>query len=167
MSSGSGFSNSPQASIASSSPFHHTLVHVISRADGTKGSPTCITPLGSSGETFVVSYSDASVIVYDTKSGEQVGSMDSMETYDGSFKTGVNAIVATTIGLDQASQHHGGSLGGEEGDTAGPTGGHSMAGSGVEGTIISGHEDRFVRFFDANSGMWRALQDTLTPLTLY
>jgi len=29
-----------------------------------------------------------------------------------------------------------------------------MAGSGVEGTIISGHEDRFIRFFDANSGTW-------------
>jgi striatin 1/3/4 len=155
MSSGSGFSNSPQASVASSSPFTHTLVHVISRADNTKGSPTCITPLGTSGETFVVSYSDSAVIVYDTKTGEQVGSMDSMETYDGSFKTGVNAIVATTIGLDQANQHHVSSIGGEEENAAGgPTGGRSMAGSGVEGTIISGHEDRFVRFFDANSGMY-------------
>ncbi|OWT43232.1 WD repeat protein [Pochonia chlamydosporia 170] len=153
MSSGSGFSNSPQASVASNSPFNHTLVHVISRADGSKASPTSITPLGPSGETFIVSYSDAAVIVYDTKSGEQVGSMDSMETYDGSIKTGVNAIVATTIGLDQANQHHGNSLGGEEENAAGgPTGGRSMAGSGVEGTIISGHEDRFVRFFDANSG---------------
>jgi striatin 1/3/4 len=27
-----------------------------------------------------------------------------------------------------------------------------MAGSGVEGVIISGHEDQFIRFFDANSG---------------
>ncbi len=27
-----------------------------------------------------------------------------------------------------------------------------MAGSGIEGVIISGHEDRFIRFFDANSG---------------
>ncbi|KID83008.1 stalk rot protein [Metarhizium guizhouense ARSEF 977] len=153
MSSGSGFSNSPQASVASNSPFHYTLVHVVSRGDGSKGSPTCIAPLGTSGETFVVSYSDAAVIVYDTKSGEQVGSMDSMETYDGSVKTGVNAIVATTIGLDQGNQHHGSSLGGEEENAAGgPTGGRSMAGSGVEGTIISGHEDRFVRFFDANSG---------------
>lgn len=155
MSSGTGFSNSPQASVASNTPFHHTLVHVISRGDGSGGSPTSITPLGTSGETFVVSYSDAAVIVYDTKTGEQVGSMDSMETYDGSIKTGVNAIVATTIGVDQASQHHVGSLGGEEENAAGgPTGGHSMAGSGVEGTIISGHEDRFVRFFDANSGMY-------------
>lgn len=153
MSSGSGFSNSPQASVASNSPFHNTLVHVISRSDGSKASPTCITPLGSSGETFVVSYSDAAVIVYDTRSGEQVGSMDSMETYDGSIKTSVNAVVAATIGLDQGSQHHGSSMGGEEENTAsGPTGGRSMAGSGVEGTIISGHEDRFVRFFDANSG---------------
>ncbi|KAG5924035.1 hypothetical protein E4U42_004767 [Claviceps africana] len=153
MSSGSGFSNSPQASIATNSPFHHTLVHVISRADGSKASPTCITALGASGQSFVVSYSDAAVIVYDTKTGEQVGSMDSMETYDGSARTGVNAIVATTTGLDQGGQHHGSGLGGEdEGASAGPTGGRSMAGSGVEGTIISGHEDRYVKFFDANSG---------------
>lgn len=172
MSSGSGFSNSPQASVASNSPFHYTLVHVVSRGDGSKGSPTCIAPLGTSGETFVVSYSDAAVIVYDTKSGEQVGSMDSMETYDGSVKTGVNAIVATTIGLDQGNQHHGSSLGGEEENAAGgPTGGRSMAGSGVEGTIISGHEDRFVRFFDANSGTYMRLpsaemRGSSTKLTL-
>lgn len=153
MSSGSGFSNSPQPTVASSSPFNHTLVHVLSRTDGSKASPTCIAPLGGSGETFVVSYSDAAVIVYDTKTGEQVGSMDSLETYDGTNKTSVNAVVATTIGLDQGNQHHGTNIGGEE-DPAmgGPTGGRSMAGSGVEGTIISGHEDRFVRFFDANSG---------------
>ncbi|KAG6033440.1 hypothetical protein E4U41_006917 [Claviceps citrina] len=153
MSSGSGFSSSPQASIASNSPFHHTLVHVISRADGSKASPTCITSLGTSGQTFVVSYSDAAVIVYDTKTGEQVGAMDSMETYDGSIKTGVNAVVATTTGLDQGGPHHGHSLGGEdENASGGPTGGRSVASSGVEGTIISGHEDRYVKFFDANSG---------------
>ncbi|KAM4060703.1 striatin family protein [Hirsutella rhossiliensis] len=154
MSSGSGFSNSPQPTIASSSPFHHTLVHVISRADGSKASPTCITSLGGLGESYVVAYSDAAVVVYDTRSGEPVGQMDSMETYDGSMKTSVNAVVATTSGLDQGGQHHGNSsMGGEdEASGGGPTGGRSMAGSGVEGTIISGHEDRFVRFFDANSG---------------
>ncbi|PHH89591.1 hypothetical protein CDD83_5704 [Cordyceps sp. RAO-2017] len=155
MSSGSGFSNSPQPTTASNSPFHHTLVHVIARSDGSKASPTSIAPLGGSGETFVVSYSDAAVIVYDTRNGEQVGQMDSMETYDGSIKTGVNAVVATTSGLDQGGQHHGNGMGGDDdggGGGGGPTGGRSMAGSGVEGTIISGHEDRFVRFFDANSG---------------
>ncbi|GJN84545.1 hypothetical protein PLIIFM63780_008102 [Purpureocillium lilacinum] len=153
MSSGSGFSNSPQPTVSSNSPFHHTLVHVISRSDGSQASPTCITPLGSSGETFVVAYADAAVVVYDTRSGEQVGQMDSMETSDGSMKTGVNAVVATTIGLDQGSPHHPNTIGGEdEAGAGGPTGGRSMAGSGVEGTIISGHEDRFIRFFDANSG---------------
>ncbi|KAG6013001.1 hypothetical protein E4U43_007530 [Claviceps pusilla] len=153
MSSGSAFPNTPQASIATNSPFHHTLVHVISRADGSRASPTCITSLGTSGQSFVVSYSDAAVIVYDTKTGEQVGSMDSMETYDGSDKTGVNAIVATTTGLDQGGQHHGSSLGSEdENASGGPTGGRSVASSGIEGTIISGHEDRYVKFFDANSG---------------
>ena len=155
MSSGSGFSNSPQPTVSSNSPFHHTLVHVISRSDGSQASPTCITPLGSSGETFVVAYADAAVVVYDTRSGEQVGQMDSMETSDGSMKTGVNAVVATTIGLDQGSPHHPNTIGGEdEAGAGGPTGGRSMAGSGVEGTIISGHEDRFIRFFDANSGTW-------------
>ncbi|KJZ73092.1 Striatin Pro11 [Hirsutella minnesotensis 3608] len=153
MSSGSGFNNSPQPTMASNSPFHHTLVHVIARSDGSKASPTCIAPLSGSGESFVVSYSDAAVIVYDTRTGEQVGQMDSMETYDGSLKTSVNAVVATTSGLDQGGQHHSNSMGGEDdAASSGPTGGRSMAGSGVEGTIISGHEDRFVRFFDANSG---------------
>ncbi|KAF7558462.1 hypothetical protein G7046_g5706 [Stylonectria norvegica] len=151
MSSGSGFTNSPQPTTASNSPFHHTLVHNISRSDGSKASPTCITPLSGSGESFVVSYSDAAIIVYDTRTGEQIGHMDSMETYDGSLRTSVNAVVATTIGLDQAHQHHS-SIGEEDATTGATGGGRSQAGSGVEGTIISGHEDRFVRFFDANSG---------------
>jgi striatin 1/3/4 len=37
----------------------------------------------------------------------------------------------------------------EENVISGATG----SSAGVEGTIISGHEDQFVRFFDANSGM--------------
>lgn len=152
MSSGSGFSLSPQPNMASNSPFNHTLIHIISRSDNSTASPTCIAPLGNSGETFAVSYADAAVIVYDTKTGEQVGYMESLETYDGSLKTSVNAVVTTTIGLDQGNQHHGAVIGEE--DTSGPTGGRSMAGSGVEGTIITGHEDRFVRFFDANSGTY-------------
>ncbi|KAJ3501294.1 hypothetical protein NM208_g16964 [Fusarium decemcellulare] len=161
MSSGSGFSNSPQPTIASNSPFNHTLVHNISRSDGSAASPTCITPLGTSGESFVVAYSDAAIFVYDTRTGEQIGHMDSLETYDQTIKTSVNAVVATTMGLDQANQHHAGNMG-EEDASAGATGGsRSMAGSGVEGTIISGHEDRFIRFFDANSGMLNFEQITL------
>lgn len=153
MSSGSGFANTPQPTVASNSPFNHTLVHNISRSDGSTASPTSISPLGTSGESFVVSYSDSAIIVYDTRTGEQVGYMDSMETYDGSINTSVNAVAATTVGLDQAHQHPGGGMGEEENSAGGPTGGgRSMSGSGVEGTIISGHEDRFVRFFDANSG---------------
>lgn len=152
MSSGSGFSNTPQPSIASNSPFNHTLVHTLRRSDGAGASPTCIAPLSPSGESFVVSYSDAAVIVYDTRTGDQLGSMDSMETYDKSMRTSVNAVVATTVGLDQGHQHHANGMVEEEG-AGGPTGGgRSMAGSGVEGMIISGHEDSYVRFFDANSG---------------
>lgn len=157
MSSGSAFPSSPQPTIATNSPFHHTLVHTISRPNST-ASPTCITALSASAETFVVSYSDAAIIVYDTRTGEEIGSMASLETYDGTIGTSVNSVVATTMGLEQ-SQHqsaHGG-LGLNDEDSggagAGPTGGgRQMAGSGVEGVIISGHEDRFVRFFDANSG---------------
>jgi len=150
MSSGSGFSTTPQASTASNSPFHHNLIHNIARADGSKASPTCITPLSPSGDSFVVAYSDAAILVYDTRTAEQIGSLASLETYDGTGGTSVNAVVATTAGLDQ-HPHIAGHA--EEETAGGPTGGgKSNAGSGVEGVIISGHEDRFVRFFDANSG---------------
>lgn len=159
MSSGSAFPSSPQPTTASNSPFDHTLVHTITR-ENTQASPTCITALSASGESFVVSYSDASIIVYDTRTGEELGSMASTETYDGTQDTSVNAVVATTVGLDQ-SQHqatHGGLVMDDDDSSAsgaGPTGGgRQMAGSGVEGTIISGHEDKVVRFFDANSGKY-------------
>ncbi|KAI0598654.1 WD40-repeat-containing domain protein [Biscogniauxia sp. FL1348] len=147
MSSGSQFPSSPQPNMASNSPFSSTLVHDIRRSNGSKASPTCITPLSPSGENFVVSYSDAAIIVFDTRTGEEVGSMASLETYDGTMGTSVNAVVATTVGLDQGSST---GLGDE--DTSGPTGGGGASGSGIEGVIISGHEDRFIRFFDANSG---------------
>ena len=148
MSSGSAFPSSPQPTTASTSPFHHTLIHSISRQNS-KASPTCITPLSPNGETFVVTYSDAAILVYDTRSGEEIGTMASLETYDGTISTSVNAVVATTVGLDQPHQ----GLNEEDSGGGGPTGGgRAMAGSGVEGVIISGHEDCYVRFFDANSG---------------
>ncbi|TLS30644.1 hypothetical protein PpBr36_03057 [Pyricularia pennisetigena] len=166
MSSGSAFPSSPQPSVATNSPFHHTLIHSITRADSPGASPTCITTLGRNGEAFVVSYSDAAIIVYDTRTGEEMGCMASLETYDGTPKTSVNAVVATTVGLDQPqsgedeSSHGSGS--GAGGSSGGPTGGgRSMAGSGVEGVIISGHEDQFVRFFDANSASISSL--SLSP----
>ncbi|RDW88012.1 putative signal transduction scaffold protein [Coleophoma cylindrospora] len=148
MSSGSAFPSSPQPSVASNSPFNYTLIHSISRANS-KASPTCITPLSQSGEAFVVSYSDAAVLVYDTRTGEEVASMATLETYDGTPATGVNAIVATTTGLDGSLTFDSGrSLSEEEGIVHGATG----SSGGIEGIIISGHEDRFIRFFDANSG---------------
>lgn len=150
MSSGSAFPSSPQPTTASNSPFHHTLVHSISRANST-ASPTCIAPLSPNGESFVVSYSDAAIIVYDTHSAEEIGNMASLETYDGTLATSVNAVAATTVSLEQP--HQGGLNEEDPSSGGGPTGGgRSMAGSGVEGVIISGHEDRFVMFFDANSG---------------
>ncbi|KAI1172999.1 WD40 repeat-like protein [Nemania sp. FL0916] len=147
MSSGSQFPSSPQPTMASNSPFHSTLVHDIRRADGSKASPTSITPLSTTGEAFVVSFSDAAIIVFDTRTGEEIGSMASLETYDNTVGTGVNAVVATTASLEQSSNT---GLGEEE--AGGPTGGGGSSGSGIEGVIISGHEDRFIRFFDANSG---------------
>lgn len=164
MSSGSAFPSSPQPTIASNSPFDHILVHTITR-ENTKASPTCITALSASGESFVVSYSDAAIIVYDTRTGEEIGSMASLETYNGTTKTSVNAVVATTVGLDQSQQSTHGGLGDDDdsnGSATGPTGGsRQMAGSGVEGNIISGHEDHFVRFFDANSGKYQDFQTRL------
>lgn len=147
MSSGSGFPSSPQPSMASNSPFNYTLVHDMRRSDGSKASPTCITPLSMTGEAFVVSFSDAAVIVFDTKTGEEIGSMASLETYDNTVATSVNAVAATTAGLEQGPNT---GLGEEE--ASGPTGSSGSSGSGVEGVIISGHEDQFIRFFDANSG---------------
>ncbi|KAJ5033027.1 uncharacterized protein L3040_009612 [Drepanopeziza brunnea f. sp. 'multigermtubi'] len=147
-SSGSAFPSSPQPSVASNSPFHYTLIHSISRANST-ASPTCITPLSPSGDSFVVAYSDAAVLVYDTRTGEEVAAMASLETYDPTFPSGVNAIVATTNGLDSSLTFDSSrGLSEDEGVVAGATG----SSSGVEGTIISGHEDRFIRFYDANSG---------------
>jgi len=148
MSSGSAFPSSPQPSVASNSPFHYTLIHSISRANST-ASPTCITPLSASGDAFVVSYSDAAVLVYDTRTGEEVASMASLETYNGTEATGVNAIVATTNGLDGSLSFDSG-RGLSEDDSV--VGGATGSSGGVEGIVISGHEDRFIRFYDANSG---------------
>ncbi|KIM99053.1 hypothetical protein OIDMADRAFT_146710 [Oidiodendron maius Zn] len=148
MSSGSGFPTSPQPTVASNTPFHHSLIHSISRTNST-ASPTCITPLSASGDCFVVAYSDAAVIVYDTRSGEEVAAMASLETYDGTNSSAVNAIVATTTGLDGSlSFDSGRGLSEDEGVVGGATG----SSGGVEGIIISGHEDRYIRFYDANSG---------------
>jgi len=148
MSSGSAFPSSPQPSIASNSPFHYTLIHSIARP-GSEASPTSISPLSPTGESFAVAYSDAAVIVYDTRSGEEVAGMASLETYDGTMKTGINAIVATTTGLDGSLSYDASrGLSEDEGVVSGATG----SSGGIEGTIISGHEDRFIRFYDANSG---------------
>ena len=76
--------------------------------------------------------------------------MASLETYDGEPGTGVNAVVATTAGLD-SSLTFDASRGLSEDDNvvvSGATGSQA----GIEGTVITGHEDRYIRFFDANSG---------------
>lgn len=150
MSSGSAFPTSPQPSVASTSPFNYTLIHSISRENST-ASPTSIASLGPRGESFCVSYSDAAVLVYDTRTGEEMAAMASLETYDGTPATGVNAVVATTTGLD-SSLTFDAARGLSEDDNV-VVGGATGSQAGIEGTVISGHEDRYIRFFDANSGM--------------
>ena len=147
VSSGSNFPSSPQPSTATGTPFHYSLVHRIERLD--HPSPTCISPLSMSGDTFVVSYTDASVLIYDTRTAEEVVGMASLETYDGTPNTGVNAVAATTVGLDGTlSFDSGRGISEDESIVHGATG----SSSGIEGMVLSGHEDRYIRFFDANSG---------------
>ncbi|KAG0642566.1 WD40-repeat-containing domain protein [Tuber brumale] len=124
-------------------PFKYSLISTITR-EGIIANPTCITPMSITGETFVVSYDDAAIIIYDTTSGEEIVSMMSQETYDGTPASGVNAVVASTVSLESAIE----AGKGDEALMAGATG---LKG-GVSGMIISGHEDRYVRIFDANSG---------------
>lgn len=147
ISSGSNFPSSPQPHTTTSTVFHYTIVHNIVRTESP--SPTCISPLSLAGVNFVVSYSDASILVYDTRTGEEVVGMASLETYDGTPSTGVNSVVTSTIGFDgTASLDPNRALTEEETVVHGATG----TSGGVEGVIISGYEDRYIRFFDANSG---------------
>jgi striatin 1/3/4 len=138
--------------VATSTPFHYTLVHSIQRESASGAAPTCISPLSPSGENFVVSYTDSSVLIFDTRTGEEIIGMASNETYDGTLATSINAVVATSsasLGLEAGSSYMD-RADQEESVGAGPTG----SAQGVEGVIVSGHEDRYIRFFDANSGMF-------------
>jgi striatin 1/3/4 len=149
--SGSNHPTSPQPSSATTSNFYYTLIHSIQRPDN-NASPTSICPLSASGETFVVAYTDSTVLIWDTRTGEQRAEMRSGETYDHTMNTSINTVVATSLGFEGAGS--GGMDAGRgmepEEVGAGATGGRE----GVEGVVITGHEDRFVRFFDANSGMY-------------
>ncbi|KAF9246809.1 hypothetical protein DTO013E5_6180 [Penicillium roqueforti] len=146
MPSGSNFPTLPQPSVAAPPAFHYTIVHRITRPNSP--SPTCISPLSLAGVNFVVSYSNASIIVYDTRTGEEIAGMASLETYDGTPATGVNSVVATTVGFDgTVNLDPNRAMAEEEEVVHGATGSSS-----VEGVIISGYEDRYIRFFDANSG---------------
>ncbi|KAF1346761.1 WD40-repeat-containing domain protein [Delphinella strobiligena] len=148
--SGSNHPSSPQPNVATSTPLHFTLVHSIERSGAPGANPTCISPLSASGENFVVSYTDSSILIFDTRTGEEIIGMASNETYDGTLNTSINAVVATSsasLGLEGPSSSWQ-DLAEQEDVGAGPTG----SAQGVEGVIISGHEDRYIRFFDANSG---------------
>lgn len=146
--SGSNHPNSPQPNQASNTPFLYTLVHSIERPAQSAASPTCICPLGPTGETFVVSYTDSSVLVFDTRTGEEIIGMASNETYDGTLATSINAVVATSSANLGADGNSFADMADQEEVGAGPTG----SAQGIEGVIVSGHEDKYIRFFDANSG---------------
>lgn len=150
--SGSNFPSSPQPSVASPTPFSYTLVHSIERpsSGGSRASPTSICPLSPSGETFIVAYSDSSVLIFDTRTGEEIVGMASNETYDGTMNTSINTVVATSLGLEGPAATGSEVVRGMEAEEVG--GGATGGREGVEGVVITGHEDRFVRFFDANSG---------------
>lgn len=149
--SGSNFPSSPQPSVATLTTFHFMLVRTIERA--TYPSPTCITPLSATGENFVVSFSDATILIFDTRTGEEIIGMASAETYDGTPATGITSVVATSASIGSEGPlalESGRGVSEDEGVLHGPTG--SSSGGGVEGHVISGHEDQFIRFYDANSG---------------
>jgi striatin 1/3/4 len=158
--SGSNYPSSPQPSIATSTPFHYMLVHTIERA--THASPTCISPLSPNGENFVVSFTDASILVYDTRTGEELIGMASAETYDGTSATGITSVVTTSQSMEGTSSQDANRGPDEEGAVHGPTGSGNTG--GVEGVIISGHEDQFIRFYDANSGKSCDLVDSINNM---
>lgn len=145
ISSGSNFPSSPQPSTATSTPIHYVLIHQISRPGLPR--PTSISPLSLAGINFVVSYTNASIVVYDTRSGEELAAMASQETYDGTPSTAVNTVIGSSVSLDdypfsESSRY------GQEQSIHGATG----TVDGVEGLVISGSEDQYIRLFDANSG---------------
>ncbi|RKF62192.1 Striatin Pro11 [Erysiphe neolycopersici] len=149
MSSGSGFSLSPQPSVGSNTPFCYSLIHSLSRINNL-ASPTCITTLSFSETAFVASYMDAAVIVYDTKSGDEIAAMASLEAYDNTPTSGVNTIVASSSRSNGSPTYNiNCTLSEDESVVNGSTG---RSRSDLEGIIISGHEDRYIRFYDANSG---------------
>ena len=163
ISAGSNFPSSPQPSIASNTPFHYSLVHRIERPH--HGAPTSITPLSPAGTSFVVSYGNASILIFDTRTGEEQVGMASQETYDGTPNTSINAVVASSTGFDTSQNMPStrrGSMG-EDDVVHGATGGEG----GVEGFVIAGYEDRYVRFFDANSGKFRDDFEDCHELTQY
>jgi striatin 1/3/4 len=151
--SGSNYPSSPQPSTATTTPFHYTLVHSIERPN--RAAPTCISPLSPGGENFVVSFNDSSIVIYDTRTAEEIIGMASNETYDGTPATAVNAVVVTSLGLEGNISDINRGLLEDENMVHGATG--SSTHGGIEGVVISGHEDQFIRFFDANSGKLRLL----------
>jgi striatin 1/3/4 len=146
--SGSNYPSSPQPSTATTTPFHYSLIHTIQRPN--LAAPTCIAPLSAGGENFVVSYNDSSIVIFDTRTAEEIIGMASNETYDGTPATTINAVVATSLSPEGHVGDVNRSLLEDENVVHGATG--SLTNGGVEGIIISGHEDQYIRFFDANSG---------------
>lgn len=155
VSSGSNFPNSPQPNVAGGSkPFHYSLLHRIPPRPGSPA-PTCICPLSINGETFIASFDDTSIIMYDSRTGEEIGSMQSNgPCIDDSPTTRVNCITATTIGSDNPNENERSRF-----DSSG-------SGTGVEGMVVSGHEEGEIRFFEANNGELYYCLSTEIPFPL-
>lgn len=145
ISSGSNFPSSPQPSTATQTPFYYTLVHTITPRGGDDGEsvvvvPTCVSALSPAGMNFAVSFDDASIRVYDTKTGEEVKQMGDAEGYDGTHETSLNAIVAKMA------------AGSEENSSTSGTGQVNEDGVIGNGVIIGGYEDKYIRFFNSSDG---------------
>ena len=102
-----------------------------------------------SGDTFVVSFADASVLIYCTRTGKELIGMASLETHNGTLSAAVNAVAATTEGLDGTLRFDASrSVFGDKSVTFGAT----CSDSRLMGMVLSGYDDGYVRCFDAKSG---------------
>lgn len=79
--------------------------------------------------------------------------MASLETYNGTANTSVNAVVATSLGGSGSTGTTSPATNGKETEDGDELHGATNTSSGIEGIVLSGHEDHYIRFFDANSGM--------------
>lgn len=114
------------------------MVHRIERPE--LPSPTCISPVSMSGDTFVVSFADASVLIYCTRTSKELMGMASLEAQNGTSSGAVNAVTATTIGLDGTFRFDASrSVFGDKNVSFGAT----CSNSRLKGMVLSGYYDGY------------------------